>query len=88
MIYFQTEEFPSIVKMHYIVGATFSNDNITAWYNGDPYHSMPLALGLVLNTILKKNHYKNHSIVFNNHPLPLTLEAEVCFYEFLQQQNK
>ncbi|RZC40617.1 ABC tran and/or AAA 21 domain containing protein [Asbolus verrucosus] len=50
----QTQNEPSTVKYRYIVGATFNpNKSITAWFNADAYHSTPLTLSLVLNTLYK-----------------------------------
>lgn len=64
------------MKKRYIVGASFNSDtNITGWFNGDPYHSPPLALSLLLNTIYKESLAK--SVSFINHPLPLSLKTEV-----------
>ncbi|RZC40676.1 ATP-binding cassette sub-family A member 3-like, partial [Asbolus verrucosus] len=72
-----TETVPSTVRMRYIVGATFTHNNIIAWFNNNPYHSPPLALGLALNVVYKKLVGKNHSINFANYPLPYTADTKV-----------
>ncbi|RZC36175.1 ABC tran and/or AAA 21 domain containing protein, partial [Asbolus verrucosus] len=72
---FRMKDMP-LFRNSYIVGATFKN-NITAWFNADPYHSTPLALSLVLNTLYKVNFDKKKSINFINHPLPLSLKTQV-----------
>ena len=69
--------------MRYIVGATFDSAYagfitvITAWFNNNPYHSPPLALGLVLNLIFKEVVGNQGSISFVNNPLPYTAESKV-----------
>ncbi|XP_063925793.1 phospholipid-transporting ATPase ABCA3-like isoform X3 [Zophobas morio] len=78
-----TETIPATVRMRYIVGATFDSAYagfitvITAWFNNNPYHSPPLALGLVLNLIFKEVVGNQGSISFVNNPLPYTAESKV-----------
>ena len=80
---FQTETIPATVGRRYIVGATFDATHeglitvITAWFNNNPFHSPPLALGLVLNLIFKEIVGDQSSISFVNHPLPYTTESKV-----------
>lgn len=74
----KSKEYPSLVKSKYIVGASITDDNdITAWFNGDPYHGSPLALTLVIQTIFKTLVSPDITINIINHPLPLSVAAEV-----------
>jgi ATP-binding cassette subfamily A (ABC1) protein 3 len=78
-----TETVPATVRMRYIVGASFEEryaglfTMITAWFNNNPYHSPPLALGLVLNVVYKKLVSENSNIRFANYPLPFTADTKV-----------
>ncbi|KAK9882111.1 hypothetical protein WA026_018953 [Henosepilachna vigintioctopunctata] len=46
---------PIEAKYQYIVGASFGEgDGPIAWVNGEPYHSVPLSLQLLLNSYLEK----------------------------------
>jgi ATP-binding cassette subfamily A (ABC1) protein 3 len=72
-----TSEHSSLVNKHYIVGASFEKNSTTAWFNGNPYHSPPLALSLVLNVYYKMHFGSERYISFVNHPLPFNLNSEV-----------
>ncbi|XP_069685343.1 phospholipid-transporting ATPase ABCA3-like isoform X4 [Periplaneta americana] len=68
----------SLVRQNYILGATFSEDTIIGWFNNLPYHSVPLAIGMIHNTLLK--HYTNdYSITVVNYPLPFTEDSIIGF---------
>lgn len=56
-------------RMRHIVAVSFGTNNITAWFNGDPYHAAPKSLSLVLNAIYKSVRGKNYEIQFVNAPL-------------------
>lgn len=80
----QTASNPSLVRMRYIVGATITPSTsiitpstIIAWFNNEPYHSPPLALGLALNTVYKTVLGENYEISFSNAPLPYTTDTKV-----------
>ncbi|KAJ3635396.1 hypothetical protein MTP99_008309 [Tenebrio molitor] len=77
-----TSENPPNVKRHYIVGASFNESTATAWFNGEPYHSSPLSLSLVLNTFYKQKFNENHSVTFINHPLPLSLDVQLDEFQY------
>jgi ATP-binding cassette subfamily A (ABC1) protein 3 len=72
-----TSEHSSLVNKHYIVGASFEKNSTTAWFNGNPYHSPPLALSLVLNVYYKMHFGSERSISFINRPLPFNFNSEV-----------
>lgn len=40
-------------NLHYMVGASFSEGVITAWFNNQGYHTAPLTINLINNAILK-----------------------------------
>lgn len=43
----------SDTNLNYMVGASFNDDNITAWFNNQGYHTAPLAINLINNAIWK-----------------------------------
>ncbi|KAL3284410.1 hypothetical protein HHI36_018570 [Cryptolaemus montrouzieri] len=72
-----TEEDATLVKYKYIVGASFTHLGTVAWFNNEPYHSLPLSVQLVLNSFTKKEGVEMN---FVNYPLPRkksSLEQEV-----------
>jgi hypothetical protein len=62
------------------MGATFCGNKtaptIIGWFNNLPYHSIPLAVQTVYNTILRYYTY-NKTINVVNHPLPYTEDTVV-----------
>jgi hypothetical protein len=68
------------VRQNYIVGATFDGSEtmpvITGWFNNLPYHSVPLTLGTIYNTLLK-TYNCNKTITVVNYPLPFTEDTVV-----------
>ncbi|KAH0819471.1 hypothetical protein GEV33_003320 [Tenebrio molitor] len=77
-----TSESPANAKRHYIVAASFNESTATAWFNGDPYHSSPLSLSLVLNAFYKQKFDETYSVTFINHPLPLSLDIQLDNLQF------
>lgn len=58
----------------YIVGGDFDQSNtFTAYFNGEPYHSIAISLSIMTNTMLQEFAGTGHQITTINHPLPLTL---------------
>lgn len=43
----------SNANLNFMVGATFNEDIITAWFNNQGYHTAPLSINLINNAILK-----------------------------------
>ena len=79
-MWFQSRIDLQVVRQHYIVGATFGGNEsaptITGWFNNLPYHSIPLAVGTIYNTLLQ--YYTNRtSITVVNHPLPYSEDSAV-----------
>lgn len=60
-------------NVEYLVGASFAangtSTEMIAWFNGQPYHTAPLALNMLHNAIVKAMIDKDHSIQLYNHPL-------------------
>lgn len=52
----------------YLVGATFEAKTVTAWFNGQPYHTMPLTLNTVNRALLKAIKGDSYDISISNHP--------------------
>jgi len=69
-VYSQASEKISPFTQKYIVGATFDEERITAYFNNQPYHGPPLALSMVHNAILKSYKGDDYGILVVNHPLP------------------
>lgn len=49
----QYEKSNAETNLYYMAGLTVNQNNITAWFNNQGYHSAPLAINLVNNAILK-----------------------------------
>lgn len=77
LISFQTERNPSAVRVRYITGASFKDNDVYAYFNNDPYHSPPLSLQMLFNAILKVEVSRKHNIQFFNHPLPFSAATKV-----------
>ncbi|XP_068902097.1 phospholipid-transporting ATPase ABCA3-like isoform X2 [Tenebrio molitor] len=77
-----TAKNPSVVNRRYIVAASFDDNASIAWFNGESYHSPPLALSLVLNTLYKEKFGEKYSLTFYNDPLPLSLDAQLNSLDF------
>ena len=56
-----------------LAGVTVDNENITAWFNNQPYHTIPLTINMVFNALLRRS-CGNCSIQVTNAPLPFTME--------------
>lgn len=60
------------------MGATFAEGNkAIAWFNNEPYHSPPLTLEYVLNSIAATVLGDDYEIHISNSPLPYTLDTKV-----------
>uniref|UniRef100_A0A1B0GH75 Putative lipid exporter abca1 n=1 Tax=Lutzomyia longipalpis TaxID=7200 RepID=A0A1B0GH75_LUTLO len=61
----------------YLVGATISGNEITAWFNNQPLHTIPLSLDVVYNAILRATCGQQCGITLTNHPIPFTYESRL-----------
>lgn len=64
----KVEESFDEVNNHYIVGASIFDNKITAWFNQEFLHTMPLSLNLVHRAILKSQKGNEYDITVTNHP--------------------
>lgn len=74
----------STVMQQNLVGATLSNDTITAWFNSQPYHTIPLSLSLINRALLKSTVGNDYDITVYNKPYVMPLkdsENHMAIYE-------
>lgn len=64
------------IDNEYIVAATISEKNLTAWFNNQPYHAAPLTVNMMYNAILKA-YCASCEISVTNHPLPISIQSRV-----------
>lgn len=46
-------ESMSNVNLNFMVGTTFQDNSITAWFNNQAFHTVPLTVNLINNAILR-----------------------------------
>lgn len=62
---------------HYFVGTSMLSDTlVTAWFNNQPYHSVPLTLGLVHTALIRAHLGATFGVTVTNAPLPYNLETQ------------
>lgn len=61
------------IRYETLIGATFNNNNITAWFNNYGYHDSAISLALVDNSIMQTLS-PNSTLNFVNYPLPYSFE--------------
>lgn len=66
-----------------LAGVTIRNDEAVAWFNNQPYHTIPLSVNLAYNALLSVI-CPTCSISVTNHPLPFTLQSRL---DMLQAGN-
>lgn len=77
------------LRQKYIVSASFGIDSIegnhviTGWFNDQPYHSPPLTLNLIINSMLQYFATNETSLKVINHPLPFRDESKVSSSLFI-----
>nr|XP_022919055.1 ATP-binding cassette sub-family A member 3-like isoform X1 [Onthophagus taurus] len=65
------ETLINIIRMRYIIGASFDGDKIISFFNNEPYHSPPLALQYTINSVLQEiMNSDKYNIRISNHPIP------------------
>ncbi|XP_055711669.1 phospholipid-transporting ATPase ABCA3 isoform X3 [Phlebotomus papatasi] len=60
-----------------IVGATISGNEIIAWFNNQPLHTVPLSMDVVYNAVLRATCGSQCGITVTNHPIPFTYESRL-----------
>jgi ATP-binding cassette subfamily A (ABC1) protein 3 len=74
----------SDVSQKYLAGATLSKDSITAWFNGQPYHTVPLTLSLINRAILKELAGAEYELTVSNRPYNMPIkdsDTHMAIYE-------
>uniref|UniRef100_A0A182MY51 ABC transporter domain-containing protein n=1 Tax=Anopheles dirus TaxID=7168 RepID=A0A182MY51_9DIPT len=67
-----------MVNRQFIVGASITNDNLTAWFNNEALHSPPMALMMMHNALLRTfTGSSGRNISITNSPLPYTDETRL-----------
>lgn len=61
------------INSKYLAASTIHHKNITAWFNNQAFHTVPLSLNLIHNAILKAFISKDYNIDITNYPLPYTV---------------
>lgn len=82
----ESETILPIINNQYILGASITQNNVTAWFNNQPYHAAPLTVNMMYNTILKL-YCANCEISVTNHPLPVSFESKVNQHIFLHKSS-
>lgn len=53
----------------YLIGATIKNNELISWFNGQAFHSAPLSLNELHNTIIRSIFNDNYGIKVTNRPI-------------------
>ncbi|KAL7011781.1 hypothetical protein ACKWTF_014451 [Chironomus riparius] len=59
---------PARTNLENLIGASFKNDAITAWFNTQSYHTMPLTINTINRAILKSIAGADYDISVSNYP--------------------
>lgn len=66
------------INRQYLFGASITGpNNIIAWFNNQPYHTLPISLGLTHNVVIRLHLGDEYSINAINAPLPYSLETRL-----------
>lgn len=72
-----------LANNHYFFGATLrSPDNMTAWFNNQPYHAAPLSVRMLFDAILRKECGADWSMDIVNAPRPYTAAERTSMTQF------
>lgn len=67
----QYNESFQTVNSEYLIGATITETEIKAWFNNQPYHTLPLTLNTLNRALLKLTAGNGHDIQITNKPYKL-----------------
>lgn len=81
-----TADEPGKVRMSYVIAGEFAKNKLVGWFNNDPYHTPPLVLNFIYNSILKSIN-PEYEITVNNFPLPLSVNSTVSFPFFIMKNT-
>jgi len=80
----KSNESFSTVMQKYLVGVTLENGSITAWFNSQPYHTIPLTISMINRAILKNVAGTEYDITVYNKPYSMPLndnESHIAIFE-------
>lgn len=73
----RSEQNIGFFNRHYFVGTSMLDDTlVTAWFNNQPFHSIPLSLGLVHTSLIRAHLGPEFGVSVTNAPLPYNLETQ------------
>lgn len=75
LIIFQYNESVRTVNLEYLIGASIKENEITAWFNDQPYHTLPLTLNTLNRALLKQYAGNEFDIGITNKPYKLQVEG-------------
>lgn len=75
--FLQKSKTNSDLNYRNLFGFSVNAQNITAWFNTQPYHALPITLNLVHNAILKASFGSDFELHVGNKPLPYRNETRV-----------
>lgn len=64
----KSNESLSTVNKEYMIGATIKQDSIIAWFNGQPYHTLPLTINTLNRALVKNSVGSDFDITVTNKP--------------------
>lgn len=71
-------------KKH-LIGASFKSDSVTAWFNGQLYHTMPLSINQVSRAVVKSFKGDTYDITIFNQPFKPTSKDSDSFAEMFEE---
>lgn len=75
----RSRENLGFVNRNYYVGVSMlSDDLVTAWFNNQPYHGIPLTLNLVHTSLIRAHLGPNFNVSVTNAPLPYGEEVRIA----------
>ncbi|CAG9812339.1 unnamed protein product [Chironomus riparius] len=69
-----------------LFGVSIHKENVTAWYNNQPYHTLPITLNLIHNAILKASFGNKFGLNVGNKPLPYRNETRAANLAFVHSR--
>lgn len=80
----KSNESFSTVMQKYLVAVTLEKGSITAWFNSQPYHTIPLTISMINRAILKSIAGTEYDITVYNKPYSMPLndsESHIAIFE-------
>lgn len=86
--FLQKSKTNSDLNYRNLFGFSVNPQNITAWFNTQPYHALPITLNLVHNAILKATFGSDFELHVGNKPLPYRNETSVRLTLSISPESK